>query len=222
MADFATQNTKYEGPDSENTCAVIVTYHPGNALIGILDVVSSQVSEVLVVDNSAAGGTVGVLSEIAARHAAEMVFNPTNLGVAAGLNIGREWALKRGYRWMLALDQDSIVYSNALEVFANVYDTHDQPDKIAVIGANYIDKSVGAPLHMQDPGSGSWADQETVITSGSLISTEASKTIGPFRDGLFIDYVDDEVLPAGKTQGFSGHYYGCSYYGTQCWLAHQA
>ncbi|MGH9163756.1 MAG: hypothetical protein ACRD2X_27715 [Vicinamibacteraceae bacterium] len=66
-------------------------------------------------------------------------------------------------------------------------------DRPALVGANFFDPGRN---RVQDPtalaGSAPLRRVQTVITSGTLLSTEAYRRVGPFREDFFIDYVDLE------------------------------
>ena len=52
------------------------------------------------------------------------------------------------------------------------------------------------------PAERGWDEVEWVITSGSLVSLEAYRAIGPFREEFFIDYVDLEYCVRARARGY--------------------
>ena len=77
---------------------------------------------VVVVDNGSADGT---LEAVAERFPwAERLQNGANLGFAGGNNAGLRWALDRGYRYVMLLNNDTTVPTGALETLCAFLDEH--------------------------------------------------------------------------------------------------
>jgi rhamnosyltransferase len=178
--------------------AVVITYHPDAGVAARLRAVAAQVGRLIVVDNGSAAPARAAL----ASESVELIQNGENLGVARALNLGVMAAAARGFEWCLLLDQDSVpdidMVAGLLAVLAGVPD----PERLALLGCAY--RLPGAPLA---PAADSAADLgcvavETVITSGSLLSLAAYRAVGPFRDELFIDYVDVDYCRRARAAGF--------------------
>src|SRR6202011_2352050 len=96
-------------PTTKKICAVIVTYHPDSDLFNRIEKVVPQVGQTLIVDNGSSASCVEQLREIAGKLGVHLVLNSANEGVGRAINQGAQWAASRDYRWMLMLDQDTIV-----------------------------------------------------------------------------------------------------------------
>lgn len=189
-------------PRAETTCALFVTYHPGDAFGAHLAAVARQVESVHVIDNSATpeararlecwrGGLGNV----------EVAYNAENVGQAAALNQGAERAIDGGCRWLLTFDQDTTPFSDLLDTLAHVYHEHPRPHRLGVIGANFLDRWGAARVVVRSRKVAS-VRRDAVVTSGSLLSLAAYRDAGPFRNDFFIDSVDREYCYRLRSAGY--------------------
>ncbi len=184
--------------------AVIVTYNPGPDFPDCAARIAGQVQDLLFIDNNSNSRSVATISETCFDLNAHLILNRDNLGVATGLNIGVNWAKRKGYQWMLTIDQDTIVADNMVETLMDVYNDFTPKNRIAVIGSNYFDVNIGRVCYKTNSSDiRSWEEMKTVITSGSLVSLRALDVIGPFRDEFFIDHVDHDYCLRARLKGFS-------------------
>jgi rhamnosyltransferase len=181
--------------------AVIVSYHPQGEFIENIKAMMDQVGAVIIVDNDS--GSNLFLERAASLQRVKIIRNPTNMGVARALNQGFECAIREGYDFVLTLDQDSLVLPDMVGKLLDIYSLHPRAERIAITGPSAEDPNVGIrSRHLRSRGKwlfelvspiSGWLDNVTfIITSGSLFRTDAYREIGPFRDDLFIDYVDIE------------------------------
>jgi len=178
-----------------------VTYYPDLGLVDRIERVTKQVAQTVIVDNGSSEAHIEQIRKIAIRWPLYMILNATNEGIARALNAGAQWAASQGYRWILTLDQDTVVSPDMLGSMVETFRSCPYPDRLAVIGSNYRDKVTGRVLS-EVIGSKSSTDIETVLTSGSLISIDAFEVIGGFRDEFFIDCVDHEYCLNARAHGF--------------------
>jgi len=191
-------------PTRENICAVIVTYHPDRELPQRVERIASQVQHVVIVDNHSDPSTVAMLKALSPRLNLRLFLNEENLGIATALNQGMAEASRLGASWALLLDQDTVPFESMVSVFGQVYEEYPEKETLAVIGSNFLEVSApgGRPALTVAAGA-TWAEQVTVITSGSLLSIPLFHVVGPFRDELFIDEVDTEYCLRARTLGFT-------------------
>ncbi len=121
-------------PSSENICAVVVAYVPDEGFETRLRAILPQVARLVVVDNTPQ--PISLSPELMAVWGERLhcIANHANMGVAAALNQGLEYALRQGCPWVLTFDQDTRCHSNMVAVLGNIYD--DCNPKPAVIGSN--------------------------------------------------------------------------------------
>jgi rhamnosyltransferase len=184
-----------------NVCAIVITYHPDEALPDRLDLIHPQVNGVILVDNGSTDGERRMLRDIAANRAIEVIFNPGNLGVARALNIGIERAAATGYDSVLLLDQDSCAAKDMVETLLAAWAAFPDNERLAVIGSGYNEVNPGPHIGTAAP-SDVWVEVQSTITSGSWLPLAAYSAIGPFREELFIDHVDTDYCLRARAKGY--------------------
>jgi rhamnosyltransferase len=189
-----------------------VTFQPDREVLGRLDLIRNQVDHVIVVDNnSGASGRLSGLTSASSRF--ELIANSRNLGVAAALNIGVGRAAAMGFDWVLTLDQDSVPRPGMVEALLSVSARHPERELIALVAPQVDEPSVEKRpsfirrrkgfLFERRACTGEWLDDITmVISSGSMLATSVYQAIGPFREDLFIDYVDTEYCLRAWSRGY--------------------
>jgi rhamnosyltransferase len=189
---------------AQATCAVIVTYHPDSGLFDRVARVAKQVAETVIVDNGSPESSVQQIRKIAEALAVHLILNTSNTGLARALNEGTRWAASQGFRWILTLDQDTLVSPDMVDTLAAVAGGYRNPERLAVIGSNYRYKVNGRLFREEFTDAHGFPAREmtSVLTSGSLVSIDAFQTIGGFRDDLFIDCVDHEYCLRSRAWGF--------------------
>lgn len=93
-------------------------------------------------------------------------------------------------------DDDSLI---APEMVGRLFAAFDKdPNQMpAIVGISYICAGEGS----QDRASEQLKEVSTVITAGSMIPLKIFQLVGPFREELFIDYVDIEYCLRARLQG---------------------
>src|SRR5574340_1121725 len=89
-------------------CAIMTTYRPGEGLADGVERLRSQVGLVVIVDDGGCEENVASLREwfgdlvgVVLHH------NLMNVGIAKSLNEGISIAKRKGFRWVLTLDDDT-------------------------------------------------------------------------------------------------------------------
>ena len=97
-----------------DVCAVVVTYNRLAMLKDCIDALERQTvpCDILVIDNASTDGTAEFLEASADIFHIRM---KENTGGAGGFNTGMREAVKRGYRYVWIMDDDTIPYPDALE-----------------------------------------------------------------------------------------------------------
>lgn len=179
----------------KDIAAIIVTFHPQYDLLqNNVRILLKQVSHVIVVDNTGDGK----LHDVRFLHddkSVTILSNEANLGIATALNIGCCYAFKKGYKWAITFDQDSIPTQGF--VTSLFKDTPQELDKIGAIGPIYT--SFGSLIGVRNKV----VPIDSVITSGCLVNLIAFNSINGFKDSLFIDMVDIEFCWRLKQNGYS-------------------
>jgi len=180
-------------------CAVIVTYFPDPAFSERLRQLLPQVAEAVIIDNTPQNSIAPcLLAAVQGMGKVIVIRNPINVGIAAALNQGLEFASKAAYEWILTLDQDTLCQPDMVQTLITVAKAC-KPTPL-VVGSNYLDPQNNR-TKVQTGGAASFLEQKTVITSGGLVNVRLATAIGGFREDYFIDQVDHEFCLRARANG---------------------
>lgn len=178
------------------TIAGIVTFNPDiSRLKKNIEAIIYQVKAVLIVDNNSSN-----LQEIESLSNSKIIIirNNNNKGIAFALNQILDWADKKGYEWVITLDQDSVCPPD--------YISTAQPYMKAKIGqiVPILFESNSKTYHYLGDKSNGNAVQcvSKSITSASITNVKVWKKIGGFDNDLFIDYVDYDYAIRLRLAGY--------------------
>src|ERR1700722_9353786 len=183
-------------------CAILVSYHPDADLPHRVSRILEQAGALVIVDNGSEDEARAMLERIAADPRVSLVLNPTNVGVARGLNLGVGEGRGSAFGWVLLLDQDSDPHDGMLRSLIEVRAAYPEPSRVAVIGAGFGEETGSAREPGARAAAAQWEEVDAVITSGSLIPLAVHSAVGPFRDEFFIDYVDSEYCFRARARGY--------------------
>lgn len=140
---------------------------------------------------------------------------PENIGIGQGLALALEWGTKEGYDFLWTFDQDSLPTNNCLEILLKTYNKFSLEDgnKIGIIAPTAIDHKTekviqgviflgGQFIGCKHNKNVDFYECDSPITSGSLISIAAAKTVDSPRAELFIDGIDLDYGLRLRQQGF--------------------
>lgn len=164
--------------------AGIVTYNPDiKRLEENIDAVSKQVELVIICDN--ASENLNEITKLTKKYQNIIIIrNKNNYGIAYALNRIFKKANEDGIRWVLTLDQDTIIPDQMIEKFSRFVDERT----IGIICPLFRDPKI-------DYGSINTNDEDVeevsqAITSGCLTNVEAWEKVEGFDEKMFIDFVD--------------------------------
>jgi rhamnosyltransferase len=179
----------------KNICAVIVSFNPSEKIKSNIDLLASQVDEILIVDNHSNSTSRSFLDNLEKRENISIFYNKENLGIAKALNIGICSGLERGYSWIATFDQDSSVTPEYMNTMLTAYQSCQYQEEVALVSPIYIDKEAEKKYsYTSDKLTQSklFSDVKSTLTSGNLIKASIFPAVGMFDENLFIDYVDHE------------------------------
>lgn len=187
---------------NDDVCAVVVTYFPGSGFAERLGIISKQVKQVIIVDNSS-NVAVSQNLDIAlqGKTNVELIKNKINLSVAAALNQGVRKGLECGFSWVVTFDQDSVPQQNMIKKMLEAWEAYPKIDQLMIMGPKTIFPNCSPKSTMVQEDK-PWEAVSHVITSGSLISKRAFELVGFFDNNLCIDYVDIEYCLRLKSRGY--------------------
>lgn len=175
--------------------AVVILYNPEICVLYNLNSYINQVDKLYVVDNSN-NINCPLIEKIKCINKVEYIWNKTNIGIAAALNIGVKKAIEEGFEYLLTMDQDSEAPPNMI---SNLLECFSQDPKTALV-APLLHHSNGRNLNYQTTKS---CEQVfTVWTSGNLIKLNIFQIAGGYKEDFFIDYVDHEFCLRLNKMGF--------------------
>ncbi|BAY62447.1 glycosyl transferase family protein [Calothrix brevissima NIES-22] len=194
--------------------AYITAYEDPKAVMDCLNAIACQsfaVDKVLILDNS----TKNPLSHLINQENIIIKFHPENIGIGAGLNWAIKWAIEQEYDFLWSFDQDSTPTANCLEILLKIYHQLSQEDnyQIGIIAPTPCDPRTGNVIEgavflndrfqgLQHNHTVEFYECDSPITSGSLVSLAAAKTISPPCAELFIDGIDFEYGMQLRQKGF--------------------
>ncbi len=176
-----------------------MTFNPGERLLENITALRPQVQEVVVVDN--ASTDLGPIQQIE-QCGVKVFYNQENLGVAAALNIGTNYALERGYTWIATFDQDSKPPPEFVKRLLETYNLYPDREHIAILSPVYRDEATGTVFQHGEQDGEPFQEIISTMTSGNLVKVDALAKIGLFEEDLFIDYVDHEFCLRARREGF--------------------
>lgn len=184
---------------ADSVCAIVVAYFPDNEFTELIQGLRHQVAQVVIVDNTPDGSSAPCLKRIFDDATqVHLIENRANVGIAAALNQGLEYAQKNSFTWALTLDQDTQCYPDMADTLLSV--SKACKPRPMVIGGNYLDPRNNRPK-VPSGEADAYLELKTVITSGCLIDVGFAVAIGGFREDYFIDQVDHEFCLRARARG---------------------
>lgn len=171
--------------------AGIVLYRPDmDRLKQCLEHLSGQTGHIYIFDNSP--------DKICLEQTGHMtcLSEPGNKGIAYALNRIMERAVLDGYRWVLTMDQDSVIPDGMVEDFMHYIQCGEA---LGIVCPQVIDRRRAYMLE---------ADRDKIqyidmcITSASCTSVDAWEAVGRYDESLFIDLVDNEFCKRLTASGY--------------------
>lgn len=119
-----------------------------------------------------------------------------NCGIAYALNRIMEQAKVDGYKWLITMDQDSLIPDGMVHGFEESIRTHEN---IGIVCPQVIDRR-RTYLQAEDNEAEEYVN--FCITSASCTSIEAWEKCGKFDEWMFIDLVDNDFCKRITLSGY--------------------
>ena len=176
--------------------ACVVLYNPDEGVVDNIKTYASGVDEVFAVDNSDEPNAPLLDRITALGENVTVIPMHGNQGIAAALNRGLKEASRRGYGYILTMDEDSYFTDDTLQRYKDKAEALFASDeKVIQVGIhNSGDKDDDLVVNNETP--------EWLITSGSIMRVEDSLAVGGFLEELFIDEVDREFCYRAADRGY--------------------
>jgi len=178
---------------------------------------SYSYQRVVVVDNGSSDRSVEAIAEYFGK-TIDLIVNEKNVGFAAGVNKGIQYALAQGADWVLILNNDTIVAPDMLEqlmavairypnigILGPAIFHYDQPNRVWRLGDRHIN---WVPIPFKISAKALQAGEKIlpvnyVTGCGMLIRKEVFHAIGMFDEGYFMYYEDADFCRRAERAGFS-------------------
>ncbi len=170
----------------QDVCGVIITYNGESTVINTLLKLKNNVNHIVIVDNYSEDKTIELIRSLNL-DCVYIIENKTNAGIASALNQGADYAKKRGFSWILTMDQDSLLDDNVLLEMIKVHSTFEDEQRKRIACLAPIPVMNERTLRNKDS---IYEKKDYVITSGNLVKLEHLDLIGGYEEKLFIDSVD--------------------------------
>jgi rhamnosyltransferase len=172
---------------SYHTGAVVVIYQPTTDVLENLRILSSQIDQLVIVDNDS-NEDFQLLLQPFLNTRVKLIRHSENLGIATGFNTGLQSLIESGCKFVFTFDQDSrippIFVQNMVLSFINA---EQQYKSVGVLMPIWCEPNSARLIQ-----SGKLREVHQGISSGSLYSVKVFNELGFFADYYFIDGVDIE------------------------------
>lgn len=170
-------------------CVGIVLYKPNyERLKQNIEAIEKQVSKVYFFENGYIND-IKIQSLLKSNNKFVSYISENNVGMAAALNKLIRIAYQDNFRWILTLDQDSVVSLNII----SEYKKFIYKEKLAILVPRIVDiNNNNLKSKNELPNFQIIKNPEDVISSGSLINIGIFMKIDGFNEKLFIDFVDTD------------------------------
>jgi rhamnosyltransferase len=155
-------------------CAVVTTFDPDELFNDRLNNTFEQVGLVIVVNDS--GSLLGF--NISKSDKITLINNERNIGIASSLNVGIEKAIALGYKYIITLDDDTMLCSDYVKLLYEF-----------MLNDHTVALSIGSFSHSNTTDDTPFKSN-AVITSGAMVKSKSFIDVNGFADEMFIDYVD--------------------------------
>lgn len=115
-----------------------------------------------------------------------------NKGIAAGLNVGMQYAINNEYKFALTMDQDSRFNNNLIKYYFDNY-----REDVIIYSPVYLIERKKTKKYSTPTIELYWT-----MTSGNLVNVDLYKKVGEFKEDFFIDVVDYEYCLRSRKSGY--------------------
>jgi len=179
----------------------MVVYNPDATLEQNIRALLNEVASLIVVDNRSEPSIRSQIAALANTCNFKVIWNPENVGLAAGLNIGIRCALaNEQYQWIATFDQDSRVSPGFSDSMLAAYASCPFRGQVALIAPRHVLASGSSAERLRHDSQ--FQEIPVALQSGTFFSRSALKDIGLFDEAFFIDYVDFEFCLRLRKSGF--------------------
>ena len=183
--------------------AVVPTFSPPAELLDLVTVLAGSVPAVVVSDDASPCTSDRLLREVAGLSGVQVLRHNANAGIARALNEGLEIARDVDARWLLTIDQDSLVVDSHVDALvAAASERVGDGERLGALGAEVIEDLSGPMTYPLSNVNGRLVTEE-VIQTGTLWNVAALTEVGGFDESMGMDAVDAAACLALRRAGFT-------------------
>ena len=178
--------------NSKEVMAVVVSYNGLQKTGQTMEALRRQVGHVHIVDNGSDQESLGVLESLEREPDITVERLGENRGVGYALNRGVQRARQMGYRWLLTMDQDSVVDGAFIGAYQEALE--ERPELVCLA------PRISSRTRKKDAAGGpiSYA-----ITSGNLVRVSVFDQIGLYDEDFFVDSIDFDFCLRLRRAGYA-------------------
>ena len=178
--------------NSKDVLAVVVSYNGLEKTRQGVEALRGQVGHIHIVDNGSEAESLVVLESLEREPGITVERLGVNRGVGCALNRGVQRAREMGCSWLLTMDQDSVVDGSLIEAYRRAVE--GDPTQVC------LTPRITTNSHKKDRAGGAVS---YAITSGNLVRVSVFDLIGPYDEGLFVDYIDFDFSLRLRRAGYA-------------------
>ncbi|MFT8724484.1 MAG: glycosyltransferase [Liquorilactobacillus nagelii] len=169
--------------------ALLVTFNPNiPKLKESLSRIINQVSKVIIVDNGS--NNISSIEGLSVQLDIKLLDLKKNYGIAGAQNRGFEFFFKNNFKWVLTLDQDTMIPLDTVKKMQASKKFSDA--STAILAMKYYDPDWKSAQikRVTEKQRENETQKWRIISSGNLVRTDVWNLVDGFDEWLFIDQVD--------------------------------
>ena len=176
----------------DDILAVVVSFNGRGKTVRTVEALLGHVGHVLVVDNASDSSSIAHLKSLEWHSDVSIHFLEHNCGISFALNHAIRIAHEQRYRWLLTMDQDSLIDGAMLEEFQ------------AAVMRNPAWACLTPTLVFEGREIDRGCDEAVgyAITSGNLVRMDVFDKIGLYDEDMFVDQLDFDFSLRVRKAGF--------------------
>ncbi|MDR0603610.1 MAG: glycosyltransferase [Bacteroidales bacterium] len=185
---------------NSNILAIVVVYKRLFSMSETIQSIKKLAIDLFIYDNSPEEFIQEKIKELATNCDIEYVRDVSNPGICKAYNKGFQKAVQANKKWVLLLDQDTILPPNYFEIFYEQYKENYCQNPVAYVPQLKHQGKLISPLKVSNSGITHSLDEKNLtiglygdisaLNSGVFISTEFLRKIGEFSQKYPLDLLD--------------------------------
>ena len=180
--------------NSQDVLAVVVSYNGLQKTRQTVEALRGQAGHIHIVDNGSDEESLGVLEPLEREPDITVERLGENRGIGYALNRGVQRAQEMGCKWLLTMDQDSVVNHSFIAAYRAALEQN--PEMVCLA------PRIATRTRKKDAAGGAI---RYAITSGNLVRVSVLDKIGLYDEGFFVDCIDFDFCLRLRRAGYAVH-----------------